>query len=114
LTRNSGPIAAIIQYATRLSVPQQIQRLTEGLTYRQRCALYRLHYLAMIGFLVVGVALLCLDFTPGIDWHRGRDLLQWLWINALVLIMCLADLSGRTGNVWHPQKPARPFREGNI
>jgi hypothetical protein len=43
-----------------------------------------------------------------------RDLLQWLWIDSLVLIMCLADLSGSTGNVWHPQKSARPFREGNI
>jgi hypothetical protein len=108
------PIAAIIQYAMRLFAPQQIQRLIDRLTYRQRFGLYWLHYLAIISFLVAGIALLCLDFTLGIDRHRGRDLLQWLWIDCLVLVMCLADLSAKTGNIWAPQKPARRLREENI
>jgi hypothetical protein len=104
----SIPIVATIQFAFRLFAPQKIQVLIDRLTTRQRFALYWLHYLALVGFFVVGIARICVDFdiVPGIHGHGGA--LQWLWINSIVLIMCLADLSGKTDNIWRPQRPASP------
>ena len=108
------PIAAVIQCETRIFAPQRIQVFIARLTYRQKLALFWLHYLAMIRFVVVGIALVWFEFAPGAEGHRIRDLLQWLWIGFLLLVMCLADLSGRTENIWSPQKPTRLLTEENI
>lgn len=100
------PATAIVQYATRILAPQKIQGFLFCLTTRQRLALYWLHYLALICFFASVVARLCSDFVPGFQSHRG--FLQLLWIESIVLITCIADLSGTTDNVWRPQRPTPP------
>jgi hypothetical protein len=100
------PILAIVQSATRIFAPHSIQCFTDRLSTRQRFALYCLHSLAIIIFFVVGIARLCVDIVPGIGSHRG--FLPWLWINSIVLVICIADLSGTTANIWRPQKAGGP------
>ncbi len=71
-----------------------------------------MHYLAVISFFVSAVASLCVDsifFFP--HSHQIHYFLQLLFIGCMILIVCIADLSGATANVWHPVKPTRPIRD---
>jgi hypothetical protein len=97
------PLVALVQFATRIFAPWKIQGRLDRLTIPQRFALYRLHYLAVIAFFFIGGVRICIHFVPGA--HNRSGFLPLLWITCILLVICIADLSGTTANVWRPIKP---------
>lgn len=100
------PILAVFQGSVRMFAPQRMAAWWERRSIEQRVAIYWTHHLAIGVVFAAGLAFL---LRGGFFGSAGEDhlqkFLQWLWIDSILLVSCLADLSGTTRNVWRPTRP---------
>lgn len=107
------PVFAIMLGAARILFPQPTAERLNQLSFRQRRVIYWVHFVTIVGFFTCALGLLLSGseaFRAGAD-HHFRTFMMWLWAGSILLVSCLADISGDRRNIWRPIRPSSCARD---